>query len=159
MSGVCERCNERTSYILNIARAAELAPVAELGYRLVCSACYDDLLAEANEVKERDEDRRGEERFPVSIKALIEGNTTALEPFSEEMVIKEISPSGLRLQTIRDIEPGAVLKIRVSTHGIEATAIAESVWHDGGERSVGLKLTEPSDNWQALCSEFTPKEQ
>ena len=158
MSGVCERCNERTSYILNIARAAELAPVAELGYRLVCSACYDDLLAEANEVKERDEDRRNEERFPVSIKAQVEGNTTALEPFTEEMVIKEISASGLRLQTIRDIEPGAVLKIRVSAHGIEATAIAEAVWRDGGERSVGLKLTEPNETWQTLCNGFTPKE-
>ena len=158
MSGVCERCNERTSYILNIARATELAPVAELGYRLVCSACYDDLLAEANEVKEQDEDRRREERVKVSIKARVEGNTATLEPFSEEMTIKEISPSGLRLQTARDIEPGAVVKITLSTRGIEATAIAEAVWRDGGQRSIGLKLVEPSEAWEDLYDEFAPNE-
>jgi hypothetical protein len=158
MSGVCERCNERTSYILNIAGAVELAPVAELGYRLVCSPCYDDLLAEANEVKEQDEDRRREERIPVSIKVLVQGNTSTLESFLEEMTVKEISPSGLRLQTIRDIEPGAVVKINVSTHGVETTAIAEAVWRDGGERTVGLKLIEPSEGWETLYDEFAPEE-
>ena len=141
MSGVCERCNERNSYILNITRMPELEPVAHLGYRLVCSACYDDLLAEANEVEEQDEDRRAEERVEVAIKAVVEGNTSTLEPFSEEMTIKQLSPSGLRLQTARDIEPGTVVKIKVVSHNIEATAIAEAAgfaqWlHARGEIST-----------------------
>jgi hypothetical protein len=158
MSGVCERCNERTSYMINITRATELAAVAHLGYRHVCSPCYDDLLAEANEVKERDEDRRAEDRVPVTLKAQVEGNTATLETFSEEMTIKEISPSGLRLQTNRDIEPGSIVKIKVSSHGIDATAIAESVWRDGGERSIGLKLIEPSDSWEDLFDDLAPDE-
>src|SRR5215470_7163424 len=134
MSGICERCNERTSYIINISRAAELAAVAYLGYRLVCSDCYDDLLAEANEAVEQDEDRRQEDRVQVAIKALVEGNTLQMEPFSEEMIIKEISLSGLRLQTVRNIEPGAIVKIKIHSHNVETTAIAETVWRDGIQR-------------------------
>jgi hypothetical protein len=158
MSGVCERCNERTSYIINITRLPELTVVAHLGYRLVCDACYDDLLAEANEVEEQDEDRRQEDRIAVSIKAQVEGNTSNLEPFSEEMVIKDVSLSGLRLQTARDIEPGSILKIKVMTKDFEVTAIAESVWRDGGERCLGLKLVEPSDQWEQLYYDHVPEE-
>ncbi|MEW6128713.1 MAG: PilZ domain-containing protein [Acidobacteriota bacterium] len=157
MSGVCERCNERTSYIINISGAKELAVMAHLGYRLVCDACYDDLLAEANDVREDDEDRRAEDRIAVSIKALVEGNTSQLEAFAEEMLVKEISPSGLRLQTARDIEPGSIVKIKVHSHNIEATAIAESVWRDGGQRHVGLKLVEPSDSWEDLYDQHAPE--
>jgi hypothetical protein len=157
MSGVCERCNERTSYIINISKATELAAVAHLGYRLVCDACYDDLLAEANDVPEEEEDRRAEDRILVSLKALVEGNTSQLETFAEEMLVKEISPSGLRLQTARDIEPGTVVKIKVASHNIEATAIAESVWRDGGQRHIGLKLVEPSDSWEDLYDEHAPE--
>lgn len=157
MSGVCERCNERTSYIINISKATELAAVAHLGYRLVCDACYDDLLAEANDVPEEEEDRRAEDRITVTIKALVEGNTSQLEAFAEEMLVKELSPSGLRLQTARDIEPGTVVKIKVSSHNIEATAIAESIWRDGGQRYIGLKLVEPSDSWEDLYDEHLPE--
>jgi hypothetical protein len=158
MSGVCERCNERTSYIINITRLPELAPVAHLGYRQVCDACYDDLLAEANEVEEKDEDRRQDERIVVSIKARIEGNTSNLEAFSEEMLIKNMSLSGLRLQTTKDIEPGSILKILVLTKDFEVTAIAESVWRDGGQRSLGLKLVEVSEQWEQLYYDHTPEE-
>jgi hypothetical protein len=158
MSSVCERCNERTSYIMNIARLPELAPVAHLGYRQVCSPCYDDLLAEASEVEEQDEDRRQEDRVRVSIKAQVEGNTSTLEAFSEEMLIEEISLSGLRLHTAKHIESGAVLKIKVSAPDLEVTVIAESVWHDGGQRSVGLKLVEASENWEQLYYDNAPDE-
>jgi len=158
MSGICERCNERTSYIINITRAPELAAVADLGYRLVCSDCYDDLLAEANEVGEQDEDRRQEDRVPVSIKAIVEGNTSQMEAFSEEMVIKEISLSGLRLLTTRNIDPGSILKIKILSLQMETTAIAETVWHDGAQRSIGLKLVEPSESWEDLFYDNAPEE-
>jgi hypothetical protein len=158
MSGVCERCNERTSYILNITRLPELAPVASLGYRQVCSACYDDLLAEANEVEELDEDRRQDTRVVVSIKAQVEGNTSTLEAFSEEMLIQEMSLSGLRLHTARDIEAGAILKIKVLTADFDVTAIAESVWRDGGQRSIGLKLVEANESWAQLYYDNAPEE-
>src|SRR3954465_7113638 len=111
MSGLCDRCNERTSHIVNIAHFPELAAVAHLGYRMVCAPCYDDLLAEANETRERDEDRRAEPRAKVNIKARGEGNTPHLEAFAEQMTIEEISPSGLRLHTVRELESGTVLKV------------------------------------------------
>ena len=158
MSGVCERCNERTSYILSITRLPELEPVAHLGYRQVCSPCYDDLLAEANEVEEADEDRRQEERIRVSIKAQVEGNTSTLEAFSEEMLIEEISLTGLRLHTARDIESGSILKVKVIAQNVEITAIAESVWRDGGQRSVGLKLVDANESWEQLYYHNAPDE-
>jgi len=151
MSGFCDRCNERTSHIVNIAHLPELAAVEHLGYRQVCAACYDDLVSEANEAEERgDEDRRAEQRVKVSLKAHVEGNTPHLDSFADEMNIEEISPTGLRLHTPREIEPGALLKVSVPSFDFEATAIVESVWHDGGERTVGLKLVDASDGWTKL---------
>ena len=158
MSGLCDRCNERTSHIVNISRLPELAAVAHLGYRQVCAPCYDDLLAEATEAEERDEDRRFESRAAVSIKARVEGNTSHLEPFSDEMIIEEISLSGLRLRTAREIDPGAILKVSVPSYDFEATAIVQTVWREPGERSIGLKLIEPSEGWERLWAENEPEE-
>src|SRR5437868_12583310 len=103
MSGLCDRCNEKTSHLVNITRLPELAAIAHLGYRQVCAPCYDDLLAEANDVEESDEDRRSESRAKVSIKARVEGNTSHFAPFAEDIVIEDISPSGLRLHTAREV--------------------------------------------------------
>jgi hypothetical protein len=153
MSGLCDRCNERTSYIVNIARLPELAAVEHLGYRMVCSPCYDDLLAEANETEEADEDRRAEPRARVNIKAQVEGNTSHLEPFVEEMIIEEISLSGLRLHTARELEPGTVLKVAVPSYDFDVAAIVETVWRESGVHSVGLKLVEPSEGWERLWGE------
>lgn len=150
MSGFCDRCNERTSHIVNITQLPELAAVAHLGYRQVCAPCYDDLVAEASEAEERDEDRRSEPRVKVSLKARVEGNTSHLDAFSDEMSIEEISPSGLRLHTGRELDPGAVVKVSVPSHDFETTAIVESVWRDGGEHTIGLKLIEPSEGWEKL---------
>ena len=158
MSGLCDRCNERSSHIVNIAHLPELAAVEHLGYRLVCAPCYDDLLAEANEAEEQDEDRRAEARVKVSMKAHVEGNTSHLEPFSEEMTVEEISPSGLKLHTAREIDIGTVLKVSVPAYDFEATAIVEAIWREAGERNVGLKLVEPSDVWLRLWEENAPDE-
>jgi PilZ domain-containing protein len=158
MSGICDRCNERTSHIVNIAHLPEVAGVAHLGYRQVCAACYDDLVAEANQAEERDEDRRAEPRVKVSLKARVEGNTSHLDAFSDEMNVEEISPSGLRLHTAREVEPGALLKVSVPSYDFEATAIVESVWRDGGQRSVGLKLVETSDGWEKLWQHHATEE-
>ena len=158
MSGLCDRCNERTSHIVSISRLPELAAVAHLGYRQVCAPCYDDLLAEATEAEEHDEDRRSEPRAKVSIKARVEGNTSHLEAFSDEMIIEEISLSGLRLRTVREIDPGAILKVSVPSYDFEATAIVQTVWREPGERSIGLKLIEPSEGWEMLWAENEPEE-
>lgn len=159
MSGICDRCNERTSQIVNIAHLPELEAVAHLGYRQVCGPCYDDLLAEANESEESsDEDRRAEPRVKVSLKARVEGNTSHLDAFSDEMSVEEISPSGLRLHTPREIEPGALLKVSVPSFDFEATAIVESVWRDGGERSIGLKLVESTEGWEKLWQHHAAKQ-
>ena len=157
MSGICDRCNERTSQIINIAHLPELEAVAHLGYRQVCAPCYDDLLAEANEVEEHgEEDRRAERRVKVSLKARVEGNTSHLDAFADEMSIEEISRTGLRLHTPREVEPGALLKVSVPSYDFEATAIVESVWRDGGERSIGLKLVEESEGWERLWQHHAP---
>jgi hypothetical protein len=150
MSGLCDRCNERTSHIVNIAHLPELAAVEHLGYRMVCAPCYDDLLAEANETEESGEDRRAESRARVHIKARVEGNTLHMEPFAEEMTIEEISLSGLRLHTVRELEPGTVLKVSVPSYDFEVAAIVEAVWREAGQHSVGLKLIEPSEGWERL---------
>jgi hypothetical protein len=153
MSAICDRCNEKSSQIVNIAKLPELAPVAHLGYRQVCTPCYDDLLAEASETKETDEDRRTERRISVSIKARVEGNTVNFQAFTDEMTIEEISGSGLRLRTVRELEPGTILKISVPAYDFEAPAIVEVVWRDGGERRVGLKVLEPGEAWNALLKD------
>ena len=155
MSGICDRCSEKSNQLLDIAHVPEMAAVAHLGYRKVCVACYDDLLAEAGEFEERDEDRRKEPRTSVSIKARVEGNTSRLEPFLEEMIIDEISRSGLRLRTARELDDGAVLKISVPNYGLEFTAIVEVVWNDGGQHQAGLKLVEASDGWDALLRDHS----
>jgi len=158
MSGFCDRCNERSSHIVSITRLPELAAVAHLGYRQVCAPCYDDLLAEANEAEDRDEDRRAEPRAKVSIKARVEGNTTHLEAFSDEMLIEEISPSGLRLHTVREVDPGALLKVIVPAYEFEATAIVQTVWREMGQRSVGLKLVEAGEGWETLWQQHAPED-
>jgi hypothetical protein len=158
MSGFCDRCNERTSHIVNIARLPELAAVEHLGYRQVCAPCYDDLLAEAQDAAESDEDRRSEPRANVSIKAYVESNTPQMEGFREEMLIQEISPSGLRLHTARELDPGTVVKVIVPSDDLEATAIVEVVWGDGGQRSVGLKVIEPGEGWITLWHRHSPED-
>lgn len=156
MSGICDRCNEKYSHLVNIAHLPELAAVEHLGYRSVCAPCYDDLLAEANESEELDEDRRAEPRVRVSLKARIEGNTSHMDPFSDEITIEEISPSGLRLHTTRELDPGSIIKIIVA--GIDTAALVESVWRDAGQRAVGLKLVEPNEAWTNLWEQYAPEE-
>jgi hypothetical protein len=156
MSGICDRCNEKYSHLVNIAHLPELVAVEHLGYRSVCAPCYDDLLAEANESDERDEDRRSEPRVRVSLKARIDGNTSHMDPFSDEITIEEISPSGLRLHTTRELDPGSIIKVVVA--GIDTAALVESVWRDAGQRAVGLKLVEPNEAWTKLWEQYAPEE-
>ena len=158
MSGLCDRCNERSSHIVNIAHLPELIAVAHLGYRQVCSPCYDDLLTEADEAEEQVDDRRAEPRYKVSIKVRVEGNTAHFEAFSDEMMVEEISPAGLRLHTARELEPGTVLKLIVPSHEFEGIVLVDVVWSEAGQHSVGLKLTEPNETWKALCEQHTPEE-
>ncbi|HKG21446.1 MAG TPA: PilZ domain-containing protein [Blastocatellia bacterium] len=152
MSGFCDRCNERSSHLVNIAHLPELAAVEHLGYRQVCAPCYDDLLAEANEAADLD-GRRQEARERVSIKARIEGNTSHLKPFSEDTTIEEISPSGVSLHTGRELDTGAVLKLVIPDQGFEAAAIVQTVFREGGRHAVGL-LVEPSDAWDKIRRQY-----
>ncbi len=158
MSAFCDRCQEHTNQILKIANLPEVAAVSHLGYREVCAPCYDDLVAEATEVEGQKEDRRDEPRLKVSLKALVEGNTSHLEAFSDEMNVVEISPSGLRLETAREIEPGALLKVSVPSYDFEAAALVEWVVRDEGKGSVGLKLVEPGEGWEKLWQEHAAAE-
>jgi hypothetical protein len=51
-----------------------------------------------------------------------------------------------------------VLKVSVPSIDFEATAIVQTVWREAGERSIGLKLIEPSEGWQRLWEEYEPEE-
>jgi hypothetical protein len=158
MSAFCDRCNEHTNQILNIANLPEVAAVSHLGYRQVCAPCYDDLVAEATEVEGgQAEDRRAEARVKVTLKARVEGNTSHLDAFSDEMDVVEISPSGLRLQTTREIEVGALLKVSVPSYDFEEAALVEWVVVEEGQRSAGLKLVEPGEGWEKLWQEHAPE--
>jgi hypothetical protein len=148
MSGFCDRCNERTSQIINITNLPEMAAAIKLGYRQICAACYEDLLAEFQV-----EDQSDEPRAQVRLRAQIEGNTSRFEPFCEEVIIEEISPSGLSLSTRYDLDPGAILKVKVLSYEIETTAIVESVWQDAGRRGVKLNLVESGEDWDRLWRE------
>jgi hypothetical protein len=150
MSGFCDRCNEKTSHLINIGNLSEMASATKLGYRHICAPCYDDLLAEAGNAGDPEEDRRAEPRVTVSMKARVEGNTSHMDQFSEEMTIEEISPSGLRLRTVLQVDTGSILKVAVPSYNFEANAIVEVVWRDEGQRRLGLKLIEPSDTWDRL---------
>ena len=153
MSGFCDRCNEKASQLVKITNQPEMAPIVHLGYRQVCPACYDDLQAEAEDFMESEDDRRSEPRFKVNIKARVNGNTAYLQPFSDDTVIDEISPSGLRIRTARDLDKGSVMTVIVPEYSVETTAIVEVIWSDTGDRSAGLKLVEPSDEWEKLWSD------
>jgi len=115
-------------------------------------------VAESIEVKGQDEDRRAETRVKVSLTARVEGNTSHLDAFLEEMNVVEISPSGLRLQTVREIEPGALLKVSVPSYDFEAAALVEWVLPEEGQRIVGLKLVEPGEGWEKLWQDHAPQE-
>jgi len=154
MAGICDRCNEKTSQLINIAILPELKPVMHMGYRQVCSDCYDDLLAESKEAA-GDAGAGGEPAVEVSIDAVVSGNTSHLETFSEEVVIEEISPTGLRFATSRELDTGAVLKITVSSYGLEFTAITELVWQDEDQNVVDLKLVEQSEGWDKLWQDYS----
>jgi hypothetical protein len=158
MAGICDRCNEKTSRLINIAVLADLRPVMHMGYRQVCEECYDDLLAEAKEAAALTAEATADIAVEVSIDARVEGNTSHLESFNEDVLIEEITPSGLRFATSRDLETGAVLKITVPSYSLEVTAITELVWRDEGENVVDLKLVEQSEAWERLWQDHSVEE-
>jgi hypothetical protein len=154
MAGICDRCNEKTSQLINIAILPELRPVMHMGYRQVCSDCYDDLLEETKEA-DREAASGADSAIDVSIDARVEGNTSHLEPFSDEVLVEEITPSGLRFATSRELDTGAVLKIMVPSYGLEFTAITEAVWQDDDQNVVDLKLVEQSEGWEKLWRDYS----
>ncbi|HUK90677.1 MAG TPA: hypothetical protein VLZ81_09785 [Blastocatellia bacterium] len=154
MAGICDRCNERTSQLINIAILPELGPVMYMGYRQVCTDCYDDLLAEAKEGG-GEPGSGADQAVDVSIDARVEGNTSHLESFAEEVVIEEVTPLGLRFATSRELDTGAVLKIIIPSYGLEFTAITEAVWQDGDQNVVDLNLVEQSEGWDKLWRDYS----
>ena len=155
MAGICDRCNEKTSQLMNIAILPEMASVIHLGYRNVCMDCYDDLLAEAKEDLTGGGAEGAEPAVGVSIRARVEGNTSHLDPFSDETIIEEITPTGLTFSTNRGLDAGAVLKIGVPSYGLEITAIVEDVFSEDNLNTVDLKLVEQNEGWDKLWSDYS----
>jgi hypothetical protein len=153
MQTYCDRCNEHLDHPINITEDAELAVLAkDLGYRNVCSGCYDDLLSEAAETRELHGDeqtRRSEERISVGLPLHFE---PADGSGSRQRVITEdISASGLRVRAVERLERGSVVRIAGDgASDVDAVAIVEVVWHDDDGLHAGLRLVEPSESWARL---------
>jgi hypothetical protein len=160
MQTFCDRCNEPVDHPIAIPTDSDLTELAgELGYRSVCSGCFDDLLAEAAESRElhAEGDRRAEERIPIRLALTIEaldGSTAKQAVFADD-----VSPHGLRVRGVRDLHEGTV--VRVTTDGaegeVEALAIVELVWHDGTALHAGLHLVEASPRWDQLLAEIAAR--
>lgn len=158
MHTFCDRCNETVDQPINVTRDPELAELArDLGYRNVCSGCYDDLLSEAAESRELhgdDENRRSETRVAVSFPLRIEPADGSGEP--QEVITEDISPSGVRVRAARRLDSGSV--VRIVTDGDrdhDVVAIVEVVWNDGETLHAGLRLVESSDAWTELVRQRT----
>lgn len=155
MAGICDRCNEKSSQLITISVLPELAPIFHHGYRHVCTDCYDDLLTEARESNSSSPPGDPDGPIEVSIQARIEGNTTHLEPFSDESIIEEIGPDVLSFTTNRDLDSGAVLKVTVPSYGLEVTAIVEEIFDEDGRNLIDLKLVEQSEGWDRLWRDYS----
>jgi hypothetical protein len=149
MAGICDRCSEKSSQLINISIVAELRPIMHLGYRNVCPECYDDLLLEARDAGPGAE-VESESAVVVSIKARVSGNTAHLEAFQDDTIVEEITALGLTFATARDLDSGAILEVAVPSYGLEFTAIVEDVWQEGDQNFVDLKLVEPNEGWDKL---------
>ena len=153
MAGICDRCSEKSSQLINISIVPDLRPIMHLGYRNVCPDCYDDLLVEAREAGPVAEGES--EAVVVSINARVSGNTAHLEAFQDETVVEEITAVGLTFATSRDLDSGAILEVAVPSYGLEFTAIVEDIWQEGDQNVVDLKLVEPNDGWDKLWRDYS----
>src|SRR5215813_7119294 len=153
MAGICDRCSEKSSQLINISIVPDLRPIMHLGYRNVCPDCYDDLLLEARDAGPAGESES--ESVVVSINARVSGNTTHLEAFQDDTVVEEITAVGLTFATSRELDSGAILEVAVPSYNLEFTAIVEEVWQEGDQNLVDLKLVEPSDGWDKLWRDYS----
>lgn len=152
MQTFCDRCNELADHLIPIADDPELSDIArDLGYRSVCSGCYDDLVIEANESREHlADDRRAEHRVAVELAIQIVP-TDGGDP--QEAVTEDISENGARVRAVRGLEPGSVVRVMSSDGSAEAVAIVEVIWNDFDGMRVGLRLVEASESWAVLVRE------
>jgi hypothetical protein len=153
MQTYCDRCNEEfVDHPIQVAKDAEVGELArDLGYRTVCSGCYDDLLAEAAEVREHQaDDRRSETRVRVAVPLHI--FPTDGDPL--DAVTEDISLSGLQVRAVRELEVGSVVRIATGDNEVDAVAIVEVVWHDDDALRAGLRLVEASDTWARLVTDY-----
>jgi hypothetical protein len=153
MHTFCDRCNEAVDQPIGITKDPEIGEFArDLGYRSVCTGCYDDLLAEVAEARElHGDERRTEERVVASMALLLE-LADGSGP-RQEVLTEDVSLGGVRVRGVRTVGIGSV--VRLSTDGGEeadAVAIVEKVWNDADGLHAGLRLVETSDGWARFVS-------
>src|SRR5262249_4285753 len=110
------------------------------------------------------EDASDEESFvEVAISAQVSGNTSHLDPFSDEMTIEEITKTGLLVRTSRELDAGALLKVVVPSYGLEFAAIVDEISPDSDhnvvDNLVDLKLVEQSEGWDKLWQDYSGGEE
>lgn len=151
----CDRCNEAADHPITITDDPEVAEIArDLGYRSVCPGCYDDLVVEAGEARERQaDDRRSEHRVPAQIALRV--TPSGGEPY--ETVTEDISDNGVQVRGNVAFEPGAVVRVQAADGSADAVAIVEVVWRDGDTMRAGLRLVEASESWRQFVLEHEAK--
>jgi hypothetical protein len=153
MQTYCDRCNEGADHPIAITTDAEIAELArDLGYRSVCSGCYEDLVAEAAEARELhgdDRKQRTEERIAANLALRIELADGSGE--RQDVVTDEVSVNGVCIRPTELLECGSV--VCISANGapdVDAVAIVEVVWRDDAGLHAGLHLVETSERWAQL---------
>ncbi len=154
MQGLCDSCEERVDHLIDLTRLQEFRTVVRrMNYRKVCSICYDDLYEEIRQEQAATDERRSETRYWMRLSIVIEGTDKEGKRFSEKVYTEDVSNTGARIHTSRQLEKGAVLTMKVPELNFETPVLVELVWQDINGKAAGLKLTEESSEWKQMVQE------
>lgn len=154
MQGLCDSCEERVDHLIDITRLQEFRTVVrQMNYRKVCAICYDDLYEEVRQEQSAADERRSETRYWMRLSVVIEGTDKEGKHFCDKVFTEDVSNTGARIHTSRQLEKGAVLTMKVPELDFEAPVLVELVWQHTNGRVAGLKLTEDSSEWRKMVQE------
>ena len=153
MQSYCDRCNESADHPIGIVDDAELGELAkDLGYRSVCAGCFDDLRAEAKEVRQHEaDDQRAEHRvvaeLPMRVEMADGGGT-------EHARAEAIGETSAHIVVHEDLHEGEVVRLASDDGRAEALGIVEEVWSGENALHAEIKLVEPNEAWTKLVDDL-----
>lgn len=154
MQGLCDSCEERVDHLIDLTRLQEFRTVVRrMNYRKVCRICYDDLYEEIRQEQSATNERRNETRYWMRLSLVIEGTDKEGKRFSDKVYTEDVSNTGARIHTSRQLEKGAVLTMKIPELDFETPVLVELVWQDANGKAAGLKLTEDNAEWRQMVQE------